>query len=365
MALLAEGQRIRDTYEVERFLGEGAFAEVYRVRHRFLGQQAMKVLKAAAMTLDEIEGLLGEAILLSRIGHPNIVRVFDANLLDSAAGTLGYFTMEYVPGGSLDRYWRSYQSGRMPIGEAVDIMRQVCSGLSVAHSEDPPIVHRDIKPQNILIGYDGAGLRVRVSDFGLAKRVNPLTLLASSRGTMGFKPPEAMKDMDSCAADVWAIGTTFYLLLTGTLPFPYAEAEESLDPRRFERPLRPASLYNIEVDAELDRVLERCLALSQSDRYPNAQAVLEDLLRWQAGVTRTAAPHPNGAEQHPESRAGAQNSSDREWATEAVQEAMRLAREPGKLMVAADMLEEALIKAPDLREVYESRLKLWRRGVSM
>ena len=74
MALLKNEQKIRGTYEVERLLGEGAFAEVYRVRHRFLGRQAMKVFKQVDMTLEEIEELLAEAILLSRIGHPNIVR---------------------------------------------------------------------------------------------------------------------------------------------------------------------------------------------------------------------------------------------------------------------------------------------------
>src|ERR1700677_2753135 len=97
--LLKEDQIIRDTYEVERFLGQGAFAEVYRVKHRFLGRQAMKVFKRTGMKLDEIEEMLGEAIMLSRIGHPNIVRVFDANVVEGPSGLLGYFTMENVSGG--------------------------------------------------------------------------------------------------------------------------------------------------------------------------------------------------------------------------------------------------------------------------
>ncbi len=76
MAILTEGQKVNETYEVERFLGEGAFAEVYRVKHRFLGRQAMKVFKSLGMTISEIETMLGEALLLSQIGHPNIVRVW-------------------------------------------------------------------------------------------------------------------------------------------------------------------------------------------------------------------------------------------------------------------------------------------------
>src|SRR5271170_7139847 len=85
-ALLEPGMVLRDTYEVERFLGEGAFAEVYRVKHRFLGRQALKIFKRAGMGIEEIHRALGEAILLSRIGHPNVVRVYDANVLDSPRG---------------------------------------------------------------------------------------------------------------------------------------------------------------------------------------------------------------------------------------------------------------------------------------
>src|SRR6202046_1630425 len=115
MRLLADGQTIRDTYEVERFLGEGAFAEVYRVKHRFLGRQAMKVFKRVGMGLDDINEMLGEAILLSRVGHPNIVRVFDANVIESKRGVCGYFTMENVPGGSLEKIWHSHGSYFIPI----------------------------------------------------------------------------------------------------------------------------------------------------------------------------------------------------------------------------------------------------------
>jgi serine/threonine protein kinase len=151
MKLLEDGQIIRETYEMERFLGEGAFAEVYRVKHRFLGRQAMKVFKRVGMSLKEIEEMLGEAILLSQIGHPNIVRVFDANVLQSNRGICGYFTMENIPGGSLDKFWRSHGTKIVPVETAVDLIKQVCRGIALAHREKPPIVHRDIKPQNILV----------------------------------------------------------------------------------------------------------------------------------------------------------------------------------------------------------------------
>src|SRR5690242_17384126 len=116
MALLGEGMMIRDTYEVDRFLGEGAFAEVYRVKHRFLGRQAMKVFKAPGMTMAEVNAQLAEAITLSRMAHPNIIRVFDANTVKSSRGECAYFTMDYVAGGTLHDFWRSHGMRFVPLG---------------------------------------------------------------------------------------------------------------------------------------------------------------------------------------------------------------------------------------------------------
>lgn len=90
MRMLQDGQVIRETYEVERFLGEGAFAEVYRVKHRFLGRQAMKVFKRVGMGLAEIQEMLSEAILLTHLKHPNIISVSDANVFETRRGTCGY-----------------------------------------------------------------------------------------------------------------------------------------------------------------------------------------------------------------------------------------------------------------------------------
>src|SRR5690606_33740772 len=172
-------------------------------------------------TLEETEQMLGEAILLSQIGHPNIVRVFDADTVETSAGQCGFFTMEYVAGGNLENFWVSHRERFVPVDDAVRILRQVCAGLAVAHAEEPPIIHRDITPQNILVGYDRDGLRARISDFGLAKRADPLTELASTKGTLAFKAPEALRNRqgDSRASDVWALGTIAYLLLTDTLPY--------------------------------------------------------------------------------------------------------------------------------------------------
>ena len=367
MSLLSEGQTIGGTYTVETFLGEGAFAEVYRVRHRFLRiRQAMKVFKIVNMTADETVRLLDEAVLLSRMDHPNIVRVFDADVTDTSAGVCGYFTMEYVAGGSLDRFWRSHGSQLVPLETSVDVMRQVARGLSVAHSEQPPIVHRDIKPQNILVGYDPTGLRARVSDFGLAKHVNPLTLRASARGTRAFKAPEAFRDFqdDSLAGDVWALGTTLYLLLTDR--FPYAEVmADLLDERRFGRVYVPPSQFNPQVDPALDAIVERALALRREQRYQTAMELLAALERW-----RPSPPEGKLDESLLESTSskdalGPRSSSNEALAREMAERALKLARQADRLGEAADLMEEAFNKWPGLRELHERRVQRWRCGIVM
>ena len=170
----------------------------------------------------------------------------------------------------------------MPVETTVDIMRQSCRGLVVAHGENPPIIHRDIKPQNILVGYDASGIRVRLSDFGLAKSVNPLTLLASARGTRCFKPPEAFVELqsDSCAGDVWALGSTLYLLLTDRLPYGSPDELDFNATAHFDQPLIPPSRLNIQVDARLDQIVFKTLAQKPAERYKDAKELLDDLDRW-------------------------------------------------------------------------------------
>ncbi len=366
--LLQEGEVIRDTYEVERLLGEGAFAQVYRVNHKYLGRQAMKVFKTPGVTQTEIEGWLGEAVLLSRIGHPNIVRVFDANTIETREGTLGFFTMEYVAGGSLERLWQSYGRQFVPVDEAVEILRQACLGLVVAHSEKPPIIHRDLKPQNILVGYDPQGLRIRLSDFGLAKSVNPLTLLASTKGTLAFKPPEALADPghDSPAADIWALGATLYLLLTDRLPYAPTSQGELVSPTRFERQLVPASRLNYQVNQDIDAIIDRTLRLDPGSRHANARELLSDLEEWGGRASREVVQklQPLGSD---ESKAalGEHTPADEASARKKALQAREISRQASKLGEAADLLEEAINSWPPLKEEYVYQLSLWRRGVMM
>lgn len=369
MALLREGVIIRGSYEVERLLGEGAFAEVYRVKHRFLGRQAMKVFKSPGMSLDETVNTLGEAVLLSRLGHPNIIRVFDADVVELPTGTHGFCTMEYIAGGSLQQFWQSYGAKVIPVETVVEIARQLCRGLAVAHTSKPPIVHRDIKPQNILVGYEAEGLRVRISDFGLAKHANPLTLLVSARGTRCFKSPEAFTDFnsDSTAGDVWAVAVTMYLLLTDRFPFSLPEDFGDINPRLFDKPVIPPSRLNILIDPVLEQIVFKGMAIDPRKRYPTSEAMLQDLESWKpqnnAAFAAKAAAGSSSATS--KSALGIHSPADETIARNKVKNAFSMARNDGRLREAADILEEAFNKWPALRSEYETQVKLWRRGILM
>jgi eukaryotic-like serine/threonine-protein kinase len=366
MPVLAEGQDIRGTrFTVERLIGEGAFAEVYRVRHCYLGRQAMKVFKTPGATEQEIKDDIAEAVILSTLKHRNIVEVLDADVLETARGRFGYFTMTLMLGGSLQRYWASFGRQLMPVYLAVEVVRQSSEGLNIAHRLSPPIIHRDIKPQNVLVGFDGDGLHIRLSDFGLAKAVNPLTLLTTAGGTLGFKPPESLDNIDSCAADVWAMGTMLYLLLTDEMPFPSLNSRNIGAATRFLRPLRSPRTLNINVDPHLESIVVRCLAPEPSDRYRDAGALLADLKEWKPA---DRLPKESGAAKSRSEgfKTALGTRSVRDLAEEAklaLREAMALANDPIRLMIAADLLEEAISKDPSLSERYRPLLKLWRRGI--
>jgi serine/threonine-protein kinase len=356
MPLLTDGHVIGGTFEVEKLLGEGAFAEVYRVKHRYLGRQAMKIFKQPGLTEDVIQKMLTEAILLSHLGHPNIIRVFDANSFKHLGAERGYFTMEYVPGGTLEDLWHSHGATLMPARTSVGLVRQVCQGLHCAHAQTPPVVHRDIKPQNILVGYENDGLRARLSDFGLAKQANRLTLLATAAGTLAYKPPEALgaHSADSLASDIWALGVTLYRLLTDR--FPYEPAGDwGWHPKSFEKKPSHPSAFNPDCDQALDMIVARCIEIPLHLRYQSAAELLQALTDWLARP-KTATAFKT---------APTQTFADhREQAV-----ALRLADEAKQLAAcqrlsqAADTMEEAFLLDPSLRAKHAHRVILWRKGL--
>jgi eukaryotic-like serine/threonine-protein kinase len=349
VTLLAPGHRIGETLVVDRLLGEGAFAEVHRVEHALLGWQAMKVFKRVG-SLAETRAMLGEARLLSTLGHPHVVRLFDAGTVGTADGVRGWFTMEYVAGGSLERLVAGYRGG-VPVDVAVDVVEQVASGLAVAHDRQPPILHRDLTLANVLVGFDDGGIRVRIGDFGLARRADPVSRTAGAQGTYAFMAPEVLRGGDcSCATDVWALGTIAYLMLTGTLPY---DDGGLFSPARFDRSLLPPSRFNDDVDAGLNRIVTAMLAVPPGERPASARAI--DLLAQRRA--RALADPP------PEPPAPGPDPGQERGAARLVEEAIATARRPDRLARAADLLEEAVTLSPALREAHLHRLVLWRKGV--
>ena len=272
--------------------------------------------------------------------------------------------MEFVAGGTLQDYWRSFGTAFVPSATAVEVIRQVCRGLTVAHGGTPPLVHRDIKPQNLLVGYEGDGLRVRIADFGLAKWVNPLTLFATALGTLPFKAPEVFENPkgDSCAGDVCAVGCTLYLLLTDRLPWR-GLGGKSDEPAARTLGLVSMREFNPKVDPGLERITAKALAWERADRYPDVGPMLVELDAWK----------PQSA---PAEKAKDLNSSVMKTALGPIaspneargeqlrKQAMLLALNPTKLNEAADLMEEAFIHLPNLRERFDYRIELWRRWLT-
>lgn len=351
MNLLEENQEINNgEYVVKEFIGAGAFAEVYLVEQRLLGElQALKIFKTPG-TLNEVRSMLGEARLLMGLGHPNIIRVFNAGIHKSSTGTHGFFTMEYLDGGSLADFRLKHGEGLVPVTIAIDILRQVCLGLSLAHARNPPLVHRDIKPQNILVEKSGKTPHVRISDFGLAKHVNPLKLKASTRGTPFYLAPECKNDPQSasCAADVWSLGLTIYLLLTDRFPYSGADLDE-INPEQYKRPLYPAGRINGGVDEGFDLILSRALAVKPEERYPHVMALLSDLEKWQH---QDIDPPLNNRPADPSVESKARALLDRAVKTSHTD-----------VTGSARLLKEAMELYPPFREQYRGLLRAYENGI--
>jgi serine/threonine protein kinase len=296
--------------------------------------------------------MFDEARILSTLGHPNIIRVFDAGTVQTSEGVRGYITMEYVAGGSLERLVASH-SGAVPVGEAAAVLCQAADGLAVAHERQHPIVHRDLSLANVLITYDESGLRVKVSDFGLAKETDPGTMAASAQGTVAYMPPEVLRRGTgySCAGDVWALGTIAYFLLTSHFPYDGGDPVQSFSLERFNRPLPPPSTFNDAVAPELDRLVTDMLRTDPAERPATAREVAE---RAVALRTSPGPPPPRDAP-----------TAVERAVEEQVRAAVALSRTPGRLAEAANQLEEAVSRHPRLRERHMARLTTWRRGVVM
>ncbi len=245
-------------YEIVGTAGEGGMGKVYRARHIQLGRTvALKVLSHTyASDPQFIERFRREAKALATLSHPNIVGVYDFGV---EAG-LPYLAMEFVEGVSLRKL---LSERRLPPEEAFQIVPQLCDALEFAHAAG--IVHRDVKPENILIDRTGT---VKIADFGLAKMVDSgssgsLTMTNVSMGTPHYMAPEQFENFRGVdhRADIYSMGVVFYEMLTGELPMG-----------RFHVPSRKAR-----VNSRLDEIVMKTLEKEPAERYQRAREVKNDL----------------------------------------------------------------------------------------
>lgn len=275
---LAFGEDFGSRYRVEALLGIGGMGKVYRAHDKELDRTvALKILRE-----DVVEDPLAlqrfkqELQLASRISHPNILRIHD---LGECRG-LKFISMQYVEGGDL--YQILKKDGALPLSRAVPIMEQLCEALQAAQSEH--VVHRDLKPQNILVG---AGDHIFISDFGLAKSIETslvgMTRTGAILGTPKYMSPEQVegKPVDQ-RSDIYSLGLIFYEILTGALPFSGDSTYQLMYQRVHESPRRP-ELLNPLIPPYLSGIVLRCIEREPDHRYRCAAEILTDLRRESSG----------------------------------------------------------------------------------
>ena len=257
------GRLLASRYRIIALLGKGGMGEVYRADDLTLGQAvALKFLPdEAAKDEGLLERFRNEVRIARRVSHPNVCRVYDVGEVDGHT----FFTMEYVDGEDLASLLR--RIGRLPPDKALDIARQLCAGLSAAHTKG--VLHRDLKPANIML--DGRG-QVVVTDFGLAGVVGQIPGAEVRSGTPAYMAPEQLEGKEvSTRSDIYSLGLVLYEVFTGKRAF----AETTVANRRtagMSTPSRPSTVVK-DVDPVVERVILRCLEREPSARPATVLAV--------------------------------------------------------------------------------------------
>src|SRR2546422_3596248 len=263
-------------YRILRKLGTGGMANVYLAEDEVLGRRvAIKILNDRHAGDDQfVERFRREAKNAASLSHPNIVSIYDRG---EAEGTY-YIAMEYLDGRSLKEL--IVARGPAPIHLAVDYARQILAAIRFAHRHG--IVHRDIKPHNVLVGPEG---RLKVTDFGIARSgASQMTEVGSIIGTAQYLSPEqAQGSPVDQTSDLYSVGVVLYELLTGEVPFTGDTPLEIAMKHLSEVP-KPPSELRPDVPADLDLVVLRALAKDPEDRYQTAEEMNADLARIQRGL---------------------------------------------------------------------------------
>lgn len=268
--MIMKGQKISDRYQIIKSIGEGGMANVYLAYDTILDRNVAVKLLRGDLASDEkfVHRFQREALSASSLNHPNIVEVYDVGEDNGSY----YIVMEYIEGRHLKDLIK--KRGKLTTSEVIDIMLQITDGMSMAH--DAYIIHRDIKPQNIMILENGL---VKITDFGIAMAMNAtqLTQTNSVMGSVHYIPPEqASGKGSSLQSDIYSMGIVMYELLTGKLPFRGDNAveialkhlKEPMPNIKEELPTLPQSIANI---------ILKATAKNPKNRYADAKEMHEDL----------------------------------------------------------------------------------------
>jgi len=277
---LTRGSTLADRYEVIEDLGKGGMARVYKAFDKEVEEKvALKLLKPEIVADEStIKRFRNELKFARRIAHKNVCRMYD---LSKEGGTY-FITMEYVPGEDLKSSIK--RMGPLSSGKALFIAKQVCEGLAEAHRLG--VVHRDLKPQNIMIDTDG---NARIMDFGIARSIKAKGITAEGMmiGTPDYMSPEQAegREIDHCS-DIYSLGVILYEMVTGTIPFEGDTPISIAIKHKTDKPRDPREI-NPQISDDLSSLILRCMEKKKENRYQKVEEILSELIKIEKGIPTT------------------------------------------------------------------------------
>lgn len=262
------GMSIADRYEILEKIGTGGMSDVYKAKDRKLGRNvAVKILKQEfAENVNFVSKFRAEAQAAAGLMHPNIVNVYDVGNENGVS----FIVMELVEGITLKKYIE--KKSRLSVKEAVSIAIQVSMGIEAAHNAH--IIHRDIKPQNIIISKDG---KVKVTDFGIAKAASSNTISSNVMGSVHYTSPEqARGGYSDERSDIYSLGITLFEMLTGRVPFN-GDTTVAIAIKHIQEPMPSIRDYVSDVPVSVERIVNKCCQKSPDRRYQNMGELIADL----------------------------------------------------------------------------------------
>lgn len=264
------GMLLGERYEIIDRVGTGGMADVYKARDQRLNRYvAIKILKQEySGDVKFVSKFRGEAQSVAGLSHPNIVNVYDVGEDDD----LYYIVMELVEGITLKKFIE--KKGRLDVNEAIGIGIQIAQGMQAAH--DNNIIHRDIKPQNIIISKEG---KVKVTDFGIAKAATSNTITSNAMGSVHYISPEqARGGYSDEKSDIYSLGVTLYEMLAGTVPFE-GDSTVTVALAHIQEEAKVLDEVDPEIPHSLAKIVMKCMQKKPDMRYMTASALIVDLKR--------------------------------------------------------------------------------------